>query len=129
MNTSPETVKFYNQLSLLKESPSKNQRVVRYFSEVHLGNGHRGLSRLAKKSGINVHSLTNGEYVIFTNKSQTALKMFAPGNVIAHLKMPGSSKLNPNVIAMIPLFFNGVEIKYDEALKKVLRRQFPKSEV
>jgi hypothetical protein len=94
-------------------------KIVRVFFESHLGNGHDGLAKLAKTKNVNVRNLNNGEYVIFINKRLNALKMYTSGFTIAHLRLP-NGKLDLNTIAMIPSFFNGSEIKYDEAVKKSL---------
>lgn len=108
-----------------KYSNYTHNRLVRYFPDTHLGNGHAGLAEIAKTHDINVSRLDFGEFVIFVNKKQTALKLYAPGNIVAYLKMPGSARINPKVIAMIPRFFNGVEIDYGRALKEVIRKEFP----
>lgn len=100
------------------------QRIIRYFPDVHLGNSHRGLSELALKSGVNITKLSIGEYVVFVNKRQTALKMFAFGNVVAHLKMPHGTRLDPRIITLIPRFFTGRGIDYDGAMEHVIRKEF-----
>lgn len=102
------------------------QKIVRYFSDVHLGNAHAGLFRLASKEGINMKAIGSGEYVVFVNRAQTAFKMFAQGNVIAHYKNPANRRIDPKTIVELPRYFNGGAINYDAALKKVIEREFKK---
>lgn len=99
-------------------------RIVRYFPDTHLGNSHQGLADIASKHKIRVNALEIGEFVVFVNKKQNALKMFASGNVIAYLKTPDGRRLHPKAIGMIPNFFNGREIKYDAVLTEVINKEF-----
>jgi hypothetical protein len=125
METAHEKIQFkklYRNLAV--ELKAKPNRLVRFFPEVNLRNGHEGLALIARDHRINVAQLQPGEYVVFLNKAQTALKMFAPGNVVAHLKMP-YGKINPEVIALIPRFFQGGRIDYHGALSEVIRKAFP----
>lgn len=100
------------------------QRILRYFADVHLGNSHRGLSRIASKEKVDVRNLGQGEFVVFVNTAQTAFKMFASGNVIAHFKHPEDHKIDPRTILMLPNYFNGAEIGYDKALRAVMEKEF-----
>ena len=100
------------------------QKLVRYFSNVHLGNAHRGLAQLARKENIDVRNLGKGEFVVFVNTKQTAFKMFAPGNIIAHYKNKEDKRIDPRTIVMLPNYFDGAEINYDRALKAVIEREF-----
>lgn len=101
-----------------------HNRVVRYFPDTDLRNGHDGLTNLAQKNGIKIKDLPWGEFLIFMNTSQTMLKMFSQGGVICHLKMPGRTKIDPRTIALIPRFFNGTYIQYSKALEKVIMEDF-----
>lgn len=100
------------------------QKIIRYFADIHLGNAHRGLTKIAIKEKVDVRNLGAGEYVVFVNSVQTAFKMFAPGNVIAHYKSPENTKIDPRTILMLPNYFNGTEIGYDKALRAVLEKEF-----
>lgn len=121
---SANKLKLENFLTKLEIATIRKNRIVRYFPEVHLGNGHEGLAAVAKKNGIEMNKLNPGEFLIFVNKTQTALKLYTGGNMIAHLKMPGSEKINPRVITMLPQFFNGSHIDYNGALKEAVSRWY-----
>lgn len=101
-------------------------KIVRFFPEVDMRNGHDGLRALARKEGVNVDSLGAGEYALFLNRSQRMVKMFASGNVIAFLKH--SKKLDPRTIALIPRYFNGAKINYNAALEAVLKKEFSRKD-
>ena len=97
-------------------------RVIRYFPDTDLRAGHDMLLSIAKEHKLSLKDLEPGEFVIFVNRRKDALKMFAGStNLIAYLRLP-SGRLDMRTIQMIPQFFNGGEIKYDQALKKVIER-------
>ncbi len=104
---------------------SKTSKIVRYFPDSDLRSGHLGLAKIARKNKVNVEELAAGEYCIFTNRKKTDLKMYVGGNIVAHYKSPRGHRINPKVIRIIPLFFNGREIDYDAALTAVMKREFP----
>ena len=124
MRPNPEVVRFNQKLDAAEKEVKRINKVIRYFPETHMGNSHHGLAEIAAKHKINVNKLEPGEFVIFANSDLSALKMYAAGNIIAHLRMPGSQKINPRVIAMIPRFFNGSQIEYDKALREVIQKEF-----
>lgn len=124
MNVASQLYKKRLEVGLLQKPRAATQRIIRYFPDVHLGNSHRGLSEHALRSGVRISNLVIGEYVIFVNKRQTALKMYAFGNVIAYLKMPDGARLDPRIIALIPRFFSGKGIDYDGAIGEVIRKEF-----
>lgn len=103
-----------------------SQKIVRYFSHVFMGNGHNGLRKLALKHGIKISDLEPGEYVLFMNSRFTALKMFAPGNIVAHYKSP-HGRIDPRVIALIPRYFNGSKIDIDGALREALLKDMERT--
>lgn len=125
----PEVVRINDNLVQLNTSNKRQSRIIRYFSDTHLGNGHEGLKKIAKKYDIDVDKLGWGEFVIFTNKKQTALKMYTMGILIAHLKLPNGMKLNPKVISLIPRYFSGSRINYEGAINEVIRKEFKIKEV
>lgn len=125
----PEATRVSEKLSQLNTSAKRQNRIVRYFSDVHLGNGHDGLKALAKKHDIDVDKLEWGQFVIFTNRSQTALKMYSAGQLIAHLRLPQGMRLNPRVISLIPRYFSGSRINYEGAIAEVIRKEFKESEL
>lgn len=122
---SAERVLYNKKLEAIPKRGLGN-RVIRYFPDTHLGNGHDGLAKIAEKNGINVKDLAWGEFVIFTNRKKTALKLYSQGNLVAHLRMPGEQRMDLRVISLIPRFFNGSSINYSAAIGEVLRKELGK---
>jgi hypothetical protein len=98
--------------------------LIRYIARVYLGYGHDGLRKVAKDHGIDIDRLDQGEFVAFANNAQTAVKVFAPGNIVAYLKMPGERKLTPEIIASIPTMFNGDGFKFSNKVKMTMRSEY-----
>lgn len=119
-----DRVQFNNILDEVEKTKNKDVSILRYFPDVHMGYGHKGLSEIADKAGVSISKQPVGEYLIFVNKAQTALKLYARGGVIAHLKMPGTQKINPRTIRLIPRFFNGSEINYNAALNAAIKKYY-----
>lgn len=122
MQANVEAVVQKRRIAAMLSQKKSEQRLIRYFANTNLGNGHKGLSEIALKEDVDVNNLTRGEYVIFTNTRKNAVKMFAPGGVIAHFKVPGGARLDLRTIASLPKFFNGSEIRYSEALKHTIEK-------
>lgn len=98
-------------------------RLIRIVFNTDLRCGHDGLAAIAKGLRVNVNTLEIGEFVVFVNRKKCALKLYAAGNTVAHFKMPGTRQMNMSVIGLIPRFFNGKELKYDDALAEVIKKQ------
>jgi hypothetical protein len=98
------------------------QKIIRFFPQTDMRNGHDGLAKIAKDNKINVSDLNVGEYVIFTNKKKNAIKMYAPNHIIVHQRLPSGAKLDMRVISLIPKYFNGSKINLDAALKEAITR-------
>ena len=122
----PAKALYEKRISEILMTKKVEQRIIRFFPNTDMRNGHPGLRQIALKQQIDVSKLSAGEYVLFMNSRRTAVKMFVPGNVIAHLKMPNDSRIDPRVIAHIPRFFNGKKIDYDQALEEMLRVELGK---
>ncbi len=109
--------------TLPRRSMRNHNRVIRFFPDTHLGNGHDGLARIASKNNVDVRNLGWGEFVVFMNSRCSALKMYSQGGLIAHLKMPGNGRIAMETIALIPRFFNGTNIDYQGSLAETIRRE------
>lgn len=102
-----------------------SNRLLRLFLDISMSSGHFGLSEIARAKGLDLANLKLGEYVVFINKRRNALKMFASGNMLAHLKLPEKQRIDMRTISVLPHYFNGGELKYDAALKDLLKKEFP----
>lgn len=124
MGLTNEALKFHKRIDELRKTQPK---LVRFFPETNLGNGHDGLAKLAMKHDVDVKNLSSGEYVVFLNKKRTAFKMYAPNFIVVHQRLPQGAHVDLRVIERLPLHFNGTKLNYTEALKetvlKTLKRQ------
>lgn len=121
-SANPERIRYENQVQAIADSKKFAQKIIRFFPETDMRNGHDGLAEIAKKNNVNVSQLKIGEYVIFTNKKKTAIKMYAPNHIIVHQRLPGGARLDTRVISLIPKYFNGTKINLEGALKEVITK-------
>lgn len=115
--------------NVLKQAASNPQKILWFFPETNLGNGHNGLTEIAKEEAdLDPKDLQEGQFLVFLNRACTQVKMYAPGNVIAHFKMPsGAGRINPQAIKFLPRVFNGKELNYTQALDLAIREAFNKN--
>lgn len=99
--------------------------LVRFFAATDLRNGHDGLRALASRNKVDVKNLGQGEFVAFMNRKQTAVKMYTGGNIIAHVRLD-KGRIDNRTIAHMPKYFNGTEINYNNAVKAMIKKEFPK---
>lgn len=96
-------------------------RLLRVFFDTDLRCGHLGLTKIARDNKVYFEKLSPGEFTLFINRSQTSFKLFASTNVLAYYK--GTRRIDMDVIKHVPTVFNGSEINYDAALKKMLENK------
>jgi len=103
---------------------SKNH-IVSYFPDTDLRSGHFGLGVLAKLAGKAASTLGQGEFIVFVNRRQSAMKLLAAHNVLVHVKAPTEAgRLDLRTIKFIPKYFNGTSFNYKKALAEVLEKDF-----
>lgn len=105
-----------------KNTP-KELKVIRFFPNSDLRCSHEGLRAVAKENGIDPWGLSAGEFLVFANTSQTMMKIYAPGNIIAFLRHPLRHRIDLSLVQYIPRFFNGTEFNYEGAMKKMLTQK------
>jgi hypothetical protein len=101
---------------------SKENRLLRVVFNADLRCSHDGLEKLAKSLKLDVAKLPVGQFVAFINARKTSIKLYAAGQTIAYFKMP-RGQLNLKILSVIPKFFNGRELRYDDALKDVILKE------
>lgn len=109
-----------------KFSPVSESKILRVIFNTDLRNNHEGLAAIAKNLRINTATLQPGEYVVFVNSYRSALKFYVAGQIVAHFRMPTHRRMDMRIIAMLPKFFNGRELRYDDALRELIRKEFGK---
>ena len=100
-------------------------RVLHIIPCASMSNGHKGLAMLAKKAKINPDNLQPGQFVLFINKAGNACKLLAANSVLVHYKHPKGHSLNYKALQLVPFFFDGQNLHYPEALKTIIKRDYP----
>jgi hypothetical protein len=110
----------YKQTAEFIAKRTKSTRVVRFFPNADLRCSHDGLRLIAKENGIDPWELAPGEFLVFMNTNKNMMKIYAPGNVLAHVKSPDNRRIDLDIVRYIPRFFNGTEFKFEKALEKMV---------
>lgn len=92
-----------------------------YFPDTDLRCGHDGLSILAKKGKKPVDKLKVGQFLVFVNRAQTAVKILTIEGVLIHIRPEHG--LNFEAINKLPKYFNGTRFNYTGALRETLKKR------
>ena len=102
-------------------------KIIRVFFDSDMRGQHKALSERASDVRINTGNLRNGEYLVFVNRAEDRIKIFAANNIVAYYKSP-RGRIDRNTIALIPQVFEGGRINYDRALKKTLDKRLGRND-
>ena len=91
--------------------------VLSIFFDVHMGMAHPGLAELARAKRLHVERLLPEQYVVFMNCNGKALKIFAAGNTLVHLKVP-EGKVSVELIESIPTIFGGRRMRLTDQQRR-----------
>jgi hypothetical protein len=101
--------------------------IIRCFLDSDLRSSHDGLADQAKKSGIKVEDLKQGEYVVFVNSKKDRVKVYAAYHVLAYIKLPAGTSMDLNVIRAIPKAFTASgRLDYNKALRETVEEKLVK---
>lgn len=89
-----------------KAPPASTGRIIQCFMDADLRGGHDWLADMARTHKINVKSLQPGEFVVFVNRAQDKIKMYASHNIVAYMKLEGGRRVTFDLICEIPRAFN-----------------------
>jgi hypothetical protein len=104
-------------------SAAKN-RLVRCFLNVDMRNQHKGLTAYARKSQVDLRSLSAGELVVFINRKLDRVKLYATGDVLAYQILQKGRTLDLRAIGHIPAAFGASgKLDLDAAVKKVIEQE------
>lgn len=100
-------------------------RTIQLFTDVHMGQGHDALSRMADEQGIDAYTLPAGQILMFLNKRKDKLKILGhKGLVVGYLKMPAGERIALDAIQFLPQTFGADgEINYPQALRRSLEQR------
>jgi len=96
--------------------------VLSYFQDTDLRYGHDGLAKLASLAKKPVYKLKLGEFLLFVNRRQSAVKILTCDGLLIHLR-PESKKLNFEAINLLPKYFNGTKFNYKGALRESIQKR------
>lgn len=102
---------------------TKATRILRFFPDADMRCAHEGLRAVAVENGVDPWELMPGEFLVFSNRKQTMMKIFAPGNIIAFLKHPLNHRIDLDIVKYIPRFFNGTEFQYEKAMREMIKEK------
>ncbi len=94
--------------------------LISVFPNADLRSGHAGLRKVALKSKKDPAALEPGQLLLFINRAQSAIKMFAANNIIIHYKSP-RGYIDFQTIKYLPACLEGGELNYNKALAKVFQ--------
>lgn len=102
------------------------------FLNVSMGNRHHGLQEIARRSGINLSSLTPDSYLVFVNSARDKIAMLVGPQTqktlqtMAYVRLERGRKVDLRIIKEIPRCFQGRSLNYDEALKLAIDKALAK---
>lgn len=100
-----------------------NQTVLRLFLDADLHSQHDGLSKLAKKDGIDLQTLKPGEHVVFINVAKNKIKIFSSDKVLSYYKN-GNRQIRVDIIdQMVKTFGGNASVYYTRALREKLKKE------
>jgi len=114
---------FRVKLNTLWSQKMKSPKVLGVIQDVNMGTSHVGLKEIATAEGLKPEKLQLGEMIIFVNPSRTAFKVLTAGNMVAYQRSDDGTRLNAQMLAMIPHYFGGSQF----ALPKVIETQFSRA--
>lgn len=95
--------------------------ITHYFPETDFRLGHEGLAAIAEAKGIKLDNLKVGQFLLYTNRACTAVKLLTAGNIVVHQHAPKNMRIIYSAIRMLPYFFNGRELDLQGAIEKAVR--------
>lgn len=89
------------------------------FSNVSMALGHDGLAIIAKKFGVKMETLTNGECILFINRQRDKLKLIdGTGVVMGYIRIPKGRVLPVEAIQYVAQAFSrSGKLDVDKAVK------------
>lgn len=93
--------------------------IIEVIYDSDLRRSHLGLTKLARKHGINIDRLKEGRFVMFLNSKQNRLKLLTCNGVLVYLK--SEHEITKEQIERIPTLFYGPKFDFKKAIDLGLR--------
>jgi hypothetical protein len=101
-----------------------SNRVIHFFGDVSMSNGHAGLASIASKGRVNINILKPGEFVAFINKRFTGLKLYGMHGVIVHWRADSGALLYQGIISTLPRFLSGADIGFSREIARAIGEHY-----
>lgn len=101
-------------------------KVVHFFGDVSMTNGHDGLTAIADAKRVDVDNLKPGEYVAFINVSFTAMKLLCANGILVYWRQPSHRALFKEAVTTLPRFMYGEDVSFTNEVKAAIARQYKK---
>lgn len=96
--------------------------IISVFPNADLRCSHLGLTIEARKKGKDPRTLDHGDFLLFINRRQSAMKLFGSNNTIIHHRA-ARGRIELRTIQYIPQCFHAGKFDYDKALGIVLEKK------
>lgn len=102
-----------------------SNKVIHFFGNVMMTNGHKGLAELASNK-VDVDNLKPGEFACFVNKPFTAMKLLTAEGVLIYWKQPHHRLLYKDVVTTLPHFLKDANIGFSDEVQAAISRYYRK---
>lgn len=102
-----------------------SNKVIHFFGNVMMTNGHKGLAELASGK-VDVDTLKPGEFACFVNKPFTAMKLLTAEGVLIYWKQPHHRLLYKDVVTTLPQFLKDANIGFSTEVQAAITRYYKK---
>lgn len=97
--------------------------VAHVFYDVYMGWSHKSLAEVMRNTS-GVDELSRGECAVFLNKSWTACKILAPGNILLYYRAPFGAAITKDQIRALPAAFGGGRLGFKGSLENNVLKAF-----
>lgn len=99
-------------------------KIFKLFTNTHMGLGHDGLSKIARKNKIKLEELDETDLILFLNTKLDKLKVLgAQGKVIGYYRSPDRRRIEPKALKYIPHTFGVNGFDYEAACALLIQEK------
>jgi hypothetical protein len=91
--------------------------------DVYMGWSHKSLSEVMQRTS-GIDELGKGECAVFLNKSWTACKILASGNVLLYYRSPYGAPITKEQLRALPAAFSGPRLGFKTNLENAVMKAF-----
>jgi hypothetical protein len=107
-------------------SLARSLRIVQLILDADMRCRHDGLAKVAKDAGVDVDTLTDGQFVVYLNRKRNYLCLYGSRNLLASVRLK-TGTIDVDTIRFIPgIFMAKGRLDYNDALRKALELKLPR---